>query len=301
MIEHPFLYQSEFTRLPHYLRNTSDGLTVTDSIIEGEPGPYELVFDFGHSRDHLRDRVPVAERVTANTRNVRFLGLKIPFLAQAMHNITRINRDSKPEDVKARLEYQRNLFRVFKAIGNEVKKELKKTRGKTVFFPPKNGGDLIRAFFQESGIINDPRTVVDYELKRVLTKDRLMVGYRQSYFPDLSGVETAVICDDCLATDVSVSATINLVRQINPGIRKFLVAVSAATQRGVEALLDEFPDIDLQIIAATPVFLLDEQNYLRRTAEEGYPNNEYAVGDMGAWSKKFPSIFNLFARWNRHR
>ena len=63
-------------------------------VIEGGVGEYDVVWDFGTSRDSLRLEVPEAERITVNRRcDVKFLGFEDPSIRANMASITEIAND----------------------------------------------------------------------------------------------------------------------------------------------------------------------------------------------------------------
>lgn len=292
------IFSQESRNLPTYLKRHADKLLVSGNIIEGKAGPYDKVFDYGRTREHLRGEVPVEERLISNgLPRVWYASFDYRHVAEDMRELTNINRSGRSDNPIDRLHYQQRLELAYQPVMEEVRHAI---TGNPVFLPPKNGGDLIRAFFMNREIIRNGQAVVDYELKRVLTESGLLVGQIDKEFPE-GNFDTAVILDDCLATDVSASASIHEVKQRYPQVQRFIVTVSAATQRGVEALLSEFSNEDLLVFAAIPVFKMDKQNYLRRTVHEGYPEEDYVVGDMGKWSKKLPDPMNTFAPWNNYR
>jgi hypothetical protein len=75
-------------------------------------------------------------------------------------------------------------------------------------------------------------------------------------------------------------------------------------QTGVEFITQFLKELGVKkviIKAGALCFRMDDNFYLRRTAEEGYKNNEFFVGDMGEWSKILPTKFNKQAKWNKDR
>ena len=118
-----------------------------------------------------------------------------------------------------------------------------------------------------------------------------------------------MVIDDCLASDVSAWTTLDLMKRRYPSIRNAIVAVSAATQRGVESLIDDWKSMNsrewkgmgLRIKAAVPVFAMNPHFYLMRTPEEGYPDDTFYVGDMGRWAAPLDHRYDTEAVWNIHR
>lgn len=269
--------------------------------IEGKPGPYDAIYDFNDTQKFLRETVPVKERLRKNLSNVVFAELEISKISQAMAEITRINEDSSPEDVSSRLLYQQWLFKVFSLMKPLVERKLV---GRAVFFPPKNGGDLVRAMFQKLGLITNPEDVVDYELKRVLMPDgRLMVGVNENRYPQ-GPFETAWIIDDCAASIISILTSAHLVRE-HYGVDKLVICVSTGTQRGIlsleKELRENFAFSQTTIFSGTRVFAMSDNYYLLRTPEEGFGKEVYYVGDMGKWAEPLSSELNNQAPWNAFR
>lgn len=291
------IFVPEREALPAYIKRTENGLCILN-LAEGKEGPYDAIYDFGWSREELRGEVPAAERISANTDSLKFVGLEKSDsdIDSLMRGITRTNEELDPANEQARFLYQSQLYEVYQLMKDYLTEHLGGER--VVFFPPKNGGDLIRSFFQQMGVIKNPEDVVNFELKRILLEDgRLMVGVIDNYYPE-GAYNTAVIIDDCLASDVSVVTTMDISKRY-PSVEQTIVVVSAASQRGVEALLEE-KNLTL-LIAAVPVFAMSDNYYLLRTPEEGYPQETYFVGDMGKWAKSLPADLNELATWNRFR
>jgi len=286
--------------LPSYLALTRDGLVVTGAA-EGNPGPYGAVYDFGLSQQDLRARVPVKERIWQNSKTLIFTELERPAITVAMRNITEINRNRLPNDDEARFEYQQQLFEVFDLMKPFIQSRV---TDRTVFFPPKNGAKLVEAFFQELAIIDEQTPVVDYELKRVLMEDeRLMVGVVDGSYPE-GPFDSACFIDDCMAANVSLQTSADLIRSHYPEVENLTVVVSAASQRGMQGLdrkLSEGFDFNHALLAGTGVFEMSSNYYLLRTREEGFPARTQSVGDMGRWAKPLPSAFNDRAPWNVFR
>jgi hypothetical protein len=295
------VYNEASLKLPHYLKRELGKLLITVPVKEGKAGPFDEVFDFALSRDSLRSVVPVSDRITENKPGLEYLSFSKPEIKDNMQSLTMINKTSKPNDEKSRFAYQSFLSDVFGHISLRVKELVE---GETpVFLPPLRGADLIRAYFRNNGFKIDRSNTVDYELKRTKLEDgTFLVGANYVNIPE-GDFTSAVILDDCIASDVSASASVHKIMEKYPKIKKIIVAVSAASQRGLESLQQEFADsgIELYLIAATPVFEMNEDFYLLRTAEEGFDQGTQYVGDMGAWAEKLSDDFNKIAPWNMQR
>src|SRR3989344_3558470 len=78
--------------LPSYLHLENGHFRFDQAqVIEGGTGEYDTVWDFGNSRNDLRQEVPRAERIRVNVRSdIRFLGFADPAIKYRMDAITRI-------------------------------------------------------------------------------------------------------------------------------------------------------------------------------------------------------------------
>lgn len=286
--------------IPPYLRATPEGYLIPYDVPEEfRRQEFNAFYNFGKSRQELILPVPVSDRINYNTENITFIGLTDDRVDDAMRKITALNVRYQPTDDNARHAYQNSLFNVFTAVGKHLKKFIS---GDTVFFPPLNGGALIEAYFRNIGLIrNHDSEVVDFELKRMQrTNGDLMVGVREFNYPE-GNFKTGVVLDDCLASDVSASTSIDLMLKYYPKVQNIVVAVSAATQKGAQSLLNEWRGKNVKIIAATPVFAMNSHFYLMRTPEEKYPDDTFYVGDMGAWARPLNNAYNRQAPWNKYR
>lgn len=295
---------AERNSLPPYIQNAPDNkVKIVGGIKEGKEGPYDVVFDYGTTKHSLKAAVPMGDRIRRNIdiTGMEFVGLGNARVMASMHNITEINAQTIPSEEGARYSYQQNLDRVFQPISDRVR-TLVGVR-QPLYFPPLRGADVVRAMFVNNGFEINEGNMVDYELKRVLLKDEIfLVGANFARIPK-GRFDTAVFIDDCLASDVSASATIHSIIERLPEVKKVIVAVAAATQRGMESLRKEFKDsgLDLHLIAGVPVFAMSDDYYMLRTPGEGYPAGLQFVGDMGSWSGKLPESYNVLAPWNRFR
>lgn len=299
--------------IPEIIRHLTtivDGKFVIDlPALKARRVPFDGFWVGEESRTHLQQVVPVEERELPLQENVFVLSENDPVSAVAsyMEEITDINLKKEPSDVEARLKYQEALSLVFKELGEFLKEENNIDPEKSVFFAPQRGADLIQAYFQASGIITNSKNIVDYELKREYLPDGVpVVGRIDTYYPE-GNFETGIFIDDCLASDASASASLKIMKEKYPSLKKIIIVVSAATRRGLEEAAKENPDVTF--IAATEVYAMNSHFYLLRTPEEydvngkNYPKDKdvFYVGDMGAWAEKLPDAFNTRAPWNVFR
>lgn len=293
-VEKPRFYKEvDAEPLPFCLFHDPEGYLRVDKnfIKEGSEGPYHYVMNFGHSRDSLRIEVPPNERVTANTReDLVFLGFDNPVVTEAMAAITRlVNNPARSYDCREdRLKYREYLKTVYELLAEEVKNRIE---GKeALVFPPKNGGIFVQEVCEKCGF--PKQDFFDYRMSRVLmdSDEGLMLGIRiGERNPKIIDYRTFVIADDCLASDISVFGTLEIIKMklleasISPSNTDVIIAVSAGTQRGLESLLspeskDYFGFGKIEAIAGVPVFQMTDGFYLLDS------KGGYRVGDMGKYT-----------------
>ena len=138
--------------------------------------------------------------------------------------------------------------------------------------------------------------IYDFHLSRIPKDGNLLVGVGVGEEnPSIANYRTFVVGDDCIATDVSAFTTMLMIRE---GLAKekipfsevrVVIAVSAATQRGMESLTspetkEYFGFRSITAIAAVPVYSLNDHFYL--TEDDG----RYTAGDMGDWTEPIPAV-----------
>jgi hypothetical protein len=290
-IERPKIYQEG---LPTFLTLDQAGLLIIKEsfVKEGGIGSYHLVIDFGHSRDGLRKPVPQNERITANTRkDLVYLCFENSVIAEKMALITQLANDPTKnyENQEDRQEYRNNLGIVYQVLAEEVRKRIGGQNA--LIFPPKNGGIFVKEVYEQAGFPYGS-SFFDYRMSRILGEDgRLMVGVKfGEKNPKITDARVFVFADDCLASDISAWGTLEYIKQelvkgnIFPSEARVIIAVAAATQRGLESLLspqakDYFGFGSLEAIAGIPVYQMTENFYLQ------HPDGRYVVGDMGKWTR----------------
>jgi uncharacterized protein (UPF0332 family) len=278
--------------LPHYLTKDEQGMLVINSsyVIEGaRVSPYEIVMDFGTTRAPLKGLVPQEQRLTRNTNNLTVLSFEQPMVKRAMDHLTDIANDftKSSENPAERKIYREHLASVYYAMAGEAKAWGGKD---ALFFTPKNGGIFVQEIFEEAGLSSS--NFFDYRMSRVQKNDHgLMIGATFSdNNPDIAKYKRFVFADDCLASDISAFATLELIKEKLAAAKvplseaEILVTVSAATQRGLESLLsqdtlDHFGFGSIKAVVGTLVYQMDDHFYLQ------HPDGRYVVGDMGNWTK----------------
>jgi hypothetical protein len=278
--------------LPHYLTKNEEGMLVISSsyVIEGaRVGPYEIVMDFGTTRAPLRGLVPPEQRLIRNTNNLTVLSFQQPMIRRSMDHLTNIANDPfKNSDIPAeRKIYREHLAHVYRAMAGEAKAWGGKD---ALFFTPKNGGIFVQEIFEEMGLPS--KNYFDYRMSRVQKTDGgLMIGATfGENNPDIAKFKRFVFADDCLASDISAFATLELIKEKLAAAKvplseaEILITVSAATQRGLESLLSQetlehFGFGSIKAVVGTLVYQMDDHFYLQ------HPDGRYVVGDMGNWTK----------------
>ncbi len=296
-VDAPRIFKTEGLHLPPFLRRTLDGQLMIDKDHAGEGvrlGPYDTVMDFGTSRAKLRGLVPEEERLTANSRNLNVLGFWQPEIRNAMGIITDLANDASrsPENPNDRREYREHLAAIYNSMAEVVGDWVFAGVDEPLIFAPKNGGIFVQEVFEKEGSFF-PTDFFDYRMSRVQDKDSgLMVGitYGEEN-PEIATYRRFVFADDCMASDISAYATMEMIREALVAARvplsdaEVLIAVSAATQRGLESLLsqqtrDHFGFGSIRAVAGMPVYQMDNHFYLQ------HPDGRYVVGDMGEWTKR---------------
>lgn len=271
---------------------------------------FTSIWSDGVSRTPLQEPIPIEERVLPLPENVFVLShSQTDNIGIALQNITEINKNDgdKIKDPKVRVKYQKRLAEIYEPIGELLKTNL--NMRKALWLPPDNGAALPFSIMQYFGVVKKPENKVVYEEKRdYLLDGKPVVGIIETSYPE-GDFETAIFLDDCLATDVSASASIDLIRELKknkyPNIKNIIVVVSVATLSGLRALAQKYSDV--KIIAGAVVYAMNSKNYLVRTTDEldieGNPYTEdiQVVGDMGGWAGMLPEEFNDEAPWNASR
>jgi len=291
-IEKPETYQKE--NLPPFLFCDENRLFwVKDNFVkEGGIGPYDEIFDFGHSRDCLREPVPPNERITTNTRkDLVYLCFENPVIVEKMALITQLANDPTKsyENQEDRQEYRKNLGVVYQVLAEKVRQRIGWQNA--LIFPPKNGGIFVKEVYEQAGFPYGS-SFFDYRMSRILGEDgRLMVGVKfGENNPMITDARVFVFADDCLASDISAWGTLEYIKQelarwhIFPSEARVIIAVAAATQRGLESLLspeakNHFGFGSLETVAGIPVYQMTKNFYLQ------HPDGRYVVGDMGKWTR----------------
>lgn len=306
-------FDSEYSsNYPSYLHKNQNGRLEFDPsrVIEGGEGEYDMVRDFGSSKDALRAAVPETEKIKRNDRpGITFLGFEDDEVRKNMTKITEIANDEtkSPDNPEDRAEYRGYLKNVYKSLASEVKKRVGDE--KALIFCPKNGGIFVRDVFSEEGFSDED--FFDYRMSRVIANDdegkrHLNVATRfGENNPDIANYKTFVFADDCMASDISCTATLeyisSLLKEKNVDLSQIrvIISVSAATQRGLESILSEeskkrFGFGRIEAIAAIPVYEMTDEFYLKEQVQEEeqvldgkkVKKIRFTVGDMGKWTKR---------------
>lgn len=279
--------------LPSYLQIVQGKLMIDRNFVaEGARlGPYDIVMDFGKSRNSLRGLIPKSQRLIGGTEDITILGFKDPTIGQTMIGISDLanNPTRSSNDSQDRQQYREKLRQVYKAMAGEI---VNWTGGRdALIFAPKSGGIFVQEVFEQEGFPSS--NFFDYRMSRVHKKDQgLMLGVALCKSnPDIPNYRRFVFADDCMASDISAFGTLEMIKgaliakKIPLSEAEVLIAVSAASQRGIESLLsqktrDYFGFGSMKVVAGIPVYKMNEHFYLQHT------DDRYVVGDMGNWSQK---------------
>lgn len=278
--------------LPPFLLETVDGqLMIAPSYAnEGARlGPYDLVVDFGTSREALRRPVSEDEEIKSDTEDFSVLSFRQPRIRKALERITDlVNKPGNPENVEDRYIYRENLREVYWAMAEAVADWV--DTDDVLVLSPKNGGIFVQEVFEQAGIPRD--SFFDYRLSRVQKREDhgLMVGATVAKEnPDVKKYKKIVIADDCLASDISIASTIQLLKQmgVSPEETELMVTVSVASQRGLESLVSPeakkaFGFKSMKVVVGDIAPGLNEHFYLLRRDGRAF------VGDMGEYTKALP-------------
>lgn len=287
-IEKPKNYQKE--NLPDFI--TKEGSEFWVVVGQERKGPFDLVMDFGLSRDWMRTKVRWELEVHQNKgNNFVFLAFDNPLVKREMRAITDLVNNGKrnfrnPVD---RGEYRKHLIMVYQYLAEEVQRKIGPEDA--LIFAPKPAGILIEEIYRKLGFSKDD--FFDYQMSRIQKDDGgLLVGIKLGKNnPKIENYQTIVFTDDCLASDVNAWATLELIKEGRPKNKISLlnvyaiIAVTAASQKGFEnltsqATLNYFGFGTIEAVAAIPVYHWMTKNFYLQ-----HPDGRYVVGDMGEWTK----------------
>lgn len=259
------------------------------------------VVDFGTMFKGVRGQsLPSDLRITESTPEIQIVGSEDADIREALAEVTRLaNLPGKPyEDEEKRYLYQKALAKVCKPMVAKIHKEgIDKVLGLLI----ERGALLIGAFY------DFPEDQVARVLAKRLDKadDTLGLGLSDLRLPpNVERFTKLHIQEDCIATGDTISGLILALKKKGIFFDEVQIDCPAATQVGIEfiiAFLNWLGVKKILIKTGALVYALDDHYYLRRTAEEGYRNREFFVGDMGEWSKKLPVSYNKIAWWSKYR
>lgn len=293
------------------IREGETAIWISKPVKEGPPGPYHQIFHYG-KQDDLIGGVPQFFRLQdSEWEGGEILGFRNPDIFDHMHRVSEIvnnplRSENSPED---RCDYQEEIMPVFMELTTALRSQLgsRMVLGDNNYsiYCPLNGGEFTAAALLYCAYKLGWNIQVDrlacFELKRVLTEgEEMYVGARYGYMPPSNPETVNVVFDDCLASDISARTSIAIAETASQSndSNNSLVVVSAGSQRGMTRLHQKTGAFT---ISGIPVFSLNDHLYLMRTEAEGYPPNEYVVGNMGGWLGRLPANYNSVAPWNETR
>ena len=297
-VEGPQIFRSTESpdSFPSYLPRDPDGLIWIDNrfVVEGaRRGPYEIVMDFGTSRAPRRDLVPEAQRLREDIDGLTVLAFQEPTIQQAMDTLSVLANDpnKSSDEPTSRQEYRDKLALVYQAMARKV---IDWGGRDALILAPKKGGIFVQDVFEDAGL---PKEIFfDYRMSRVQRRDGgLMLGVTFGKDnPEISKFRKFVIADDCMASEISIFGSLELIKgkleeaKIPLSEVEILITTSAATQRGLESLLsqetgDYFGFSSVRTVVGTLVYEMDDHFYLR------HPDGRFVVADMGDWTQPVPA------------
>lgn len=292
--EQPRFYEKGKNNFPEYIIQEPNGLlSVSPNFAPEHAGSkYQMIIDFGITRQTLRGLIPEKKRIHENRHDLIILSLHDELVTDIMANITTIANDPNKswKNSQDRREYRTALGSVYLEVAKTTKKLLDPEKP-TLFFPPKNGGIYVEKMFRQ--VFTDPKKAFyDYQMSRIWTIDQgLMVGVNIGpNNPNIADFRQIVISDDCIASDVSAWGTMEMIKEetqknnVLTNEVDVVIAVSAATQAGIESLLSDeakehFGFKSIRAVVATLAHQMNDHYYLQ------HPDGRQVVGDMGNWTK----------------
>lgn len=278
--------------LPEFVVREGSALWIVDG--EKKEGPFDYVFDFGSSRDWMRTKTRYEIEWNSNNKikgPVCFLAFDKPLIERHMAGISELvnNPGRSGNNPTDRAEYRHHLRIVYAQLAQEMEKRI--GLEETLIFAPKPAGILIEEAFKQPNF--SQRGFFDYRLKRIQRETgELTVGIKLGKTnPDIKDYDSFVLFFDCLATDVSVWSTLELIRERvdqNSLLKtRILVVSTAASQRCLEHLisgevLNYFGFGTIEALAATPVFHEMNKHY---DLVFDWPKDRLAVGNMSEWTR----------------
>jgi hypothetical protein len=250
-------------------------------------GPYDRAFDFETTREPLKGLVPLEQRLTANTDRLTVLAFDDQLVEQAMNALTKIANTTATDNAEAIIDYRGHLARVYRPMAETL---IERGWSDALIFTPKNGGIFVREVFEAAGISAD--NFFDYRLSRVQKKDDgLMIGATfGENNPKIKDYRRFVFADDCIASDISSFATLEILKEQleEAGVPlsevEIMITVSIANQRAIESILspemlEHFGFKNIKAVVGTLAYQTNSHFYLLTPNED---REEMAVGDMGA-------------------
>lgn len=253
-------------------------------------GPFDYVMDFGNSRDWMRTKTRWELEMRRNGKNkiISCLSFEEPLIEREMEVITNLvnNRSRSSERPSDRAEYRNHLRIVYWRLVSEVQKRI--GLEEALILAPKPGGFLIKEAFKQNELQGD---FFDYQSKRMQRSDGgLMVGIKiENNNPEIKNYNNFVLFFDCLASDVSAWASMELIKERfeKDSLLKtrVLVVAAAASQRCLEHLgsyetLNYFGFGNIEAVVAIPVYHRMDKNY-NLFLEDG----RMVVGNMEEWTR----------------
>ncbi len=263
---------------PHIYQEGGELYFRQEVVTEGELGPFHQIADFGHSLEPLR--IPATKEQIRDLAHTSFLDNR-RVISYGMRTVTDIANGSSysPDDPSSREHYQTAITPVVDLVLTEA---LARAKGTITLMPPLNGGKFVKDRFVQLPTVPRSIEIVDYRASRVVGPNGYNIGLRfNDRLPDILPGATVIFADDCIAAVGTLFASLHALPHQDVQV---LIAATALTVRGamaIEATLPQMGFTDFHAFAGIPVFAMNNDYYLLRTQEEGYPEGTFVVGDMG--------------------
>lgn len=228
--------------------------------------------------------------------NIEYLYKKKPEIVGYMNEVKIVANDPNrtSDNLEDVFKYCEPLGKVYKCLSLEV---LEKVGDSAIVYAPDNGGLYVKWILEQ--VLRDKKInwkFFNYRMSRQLVDcgpygKRLGVGtIFYDYLDMIRSFENQVLFDDCIATNVSLEGTYQVIEEeLGKEIQncELDIFTSVANDLTLKKLVNDISKRGVKNIHATsgiPNYKLNEHGYL---VEE---NGDYTVSDMGLWTKRFMEI-----------
>jgi hypothetical protein len=230
----------------------------------------------------------------AENPNIEYLYKKKPEITEYMGKVKDIaNGNRTPDDLAAVFDYCLPLGRVYKLLALEA---IEKVGDSAIVYAPDNGGLYVKWVLEQ--VLEDKKVnwkFFNYRMSRIPVDcgpygKRLGVGtIFHDYLDMIRSFKNQLLYDDCVATDVSLKETFNIIEETwgeeikNCDVSIFTSVANETTLNNLEHDVSKRAN-RVHAISGIPNYCLNEHGSL---VEE---NGDATVSDMGSWTKRFKEI-----------